>query len=332
MIRIYHKLVIACIYLLGSASGWCQGGLAVAGDPTAVVGHNGDAGNFVFATGKGIKILHSADLVHWTNAGRVFASDVPSWAKAVLPKSEGIWAPDITFHDGLYYLYYSVSTFGSQHSLIGLAVNRRLEPGHPDNHWIDRGLVIESRPGQCDFNAIDPALYVDDGGHWFLFFGSFWSGIKAVALDPKTGKPAALNPAIIPIAKRAPKIPDLPIEGAYLIKHDAWYYLFVSWDFCCKGAASDYKVVVGRSRAALGPFLDRAGKPMLDGGGTLVLEGDRRWVGPGHNGVLFTARGDFLVHHAMLRDRLNLGRLLLVRPLTWSAAGWPVCGAPINLP
>lgn len=84
--------------------------------------------------------------------------------------------------------------------------------------------------------------------------------------------------------------------------------------------------------SALGPFLDQTGKPMLDGGGTLVLERDDLWAGPGHNGVLRTDHGDFLVHHAIRRDRPYLGRLLLVRPLTWSAAGWPQAGKPVNLP
>jgi arabinan endo-1,5-alpha-L-arabinosidase len=304
--------------------------LGGAADPTAVAGHNGDSGTFAFATGKGAQVLHSRDLIRWQGVGRVFETDVPPWAKTAVPASTGIWAPDISFHDGLYHLYYSVSSFGSQRSVIGLAVNRRLDPGHPDNRWIDRGLVIESRPGTCDFNAIDPALFVDDDGRWTLFFGSFWSGIKAVALDPKTGKPATSSPAILPIAKRATDVPEWPIEAAYVIERSGWHYLFVSWDHCCKGAESDYKVVVGRSRKALGPFLDQSGRPMLEGGGTPILISDERWAGPGHNGVLQTERGDFIVHHAFRRERPQLGRLFLIRPLTWTSDGWPSCEEPIN--
>lgn len=317
------------------ASSFCfpvraQNVLGGAADPTVVAGHNGDSGTYAVATGKGIQILHSEDLVTWKSAGRVFDEDVPAWAGQRVPKSEGIWAPDISFHNGLYHLYYSVSSFGSQRSVIGLAVNRRLEPGHPDNRWIDRGLVIESHPGKNDFNAIDAALLVDENKRWFLFFGSFWSGIKAVELNPETGKPAAEVPEIMAVAGRAPEVPHRPIEAAHVIRRDGWYYLFVSWDHCCKGLESDYKVMVGRSKTALGPYLDKSGTPMLDGGGTLVLESDESWVGPGHNGVLQTGRGDFMVHHAFRRDRPEAGRLFLVRPITWSDDGWPSVGGPIN--
>jgi len=313
-----------------SAQALPQNVLGGAADPTVVSGHNGDSGTYAVATGKGIKILHSEDLVTWKPVGRVFEEDVPSWAKELIPKSEGIWAPDISFHDGFYHLYYSVSSFGSQRSAIGLAVNRRLEPGHPENRWIDRGLVVESHPKKSDFNAIDPALVVDENQRWLLFFGSFWSGLKAIELDPKTGKPAAANPEIIPVAKRALDVLHWPIEAPYVIRRDGWYYLFVSWDYCCKGVDSDYKVVVGRSKSALGPYLDKSGSSMLAGGGTLVLESDEHWVGPGHNGVLQTERGDFMVHHAFRRDRPEAGRLFLVRPITWSDDGWPSVGEPIN--
>ena len=325
-------LASTCLSLLACYPGRAQGAVGDAADPSAVSGHNGDTGTYAFATGKGVKIIHSADLIKWDRVGRVFATDVPEWAKTAVPTSEGIWAPDISFHDGLYYLYYSVSSFGSQRSVIGLAVNRRLEPGHPDNHWIDRGLVLESFPGKCDYNAIDPAMFVASDGHWTLFFGSFWSGIKAVDLNPKTGKPTSSKPAIIPIAKRAANVPEAPIEGVYVIKHDDWYYLFASWDHCCNGAASDYKVVVGRSHSALGPFLDQSGKPMLEGGGTPILISDEHWAGPGHNGVLQTDHGDFIVHHAFRRERPQLGRLFLIRPIAWSAAGWPKCGDLLNNP
>ncbi|MCF7733108.1 MAG: arabinan endo-1,5-alpha-L-arabinosidase [Akkermansiaceae bacterium] len=316
--------------LLYSPPVHAQSVLGGAADPTVVAGHNGDSGTFAVATGRGIQILHSEDLISWKLEGRVFKEDVPPWAKEAVPKSKEIWAPDISFHDGLYHLYYSVSSFGSQRSVIGLAVNRRLEPGHPENRWIDRGLVVESHPGKSDFNTIDPALFVDDGGRWTLFFGSFWSGIKAISLDPKTGKPGGKSPEIIPIAKRAADVPEWPIEAPYVIKHAGWYYLFVSWDHCCRGAESDYKVVVGRSKSALGPYLDKSGAPMLAGGGTLVLESDERWAGPGHNGVLQTERGDFMVHHAFLRSRPHIGRLFLIRPLIWAEDGWPTCGEPIN--
>ena len=81
--------------------------------------------------------------------------------------------------------------------------------------------------------------------------------------------------------------------------HGEFYYLFVSFDHCCRGVNSDYKVMVGRSRSLTGPYVDRAGKPMLEGGGTLVLAGagTGRLRGPGHNAILRDGDKDWFVHH-----------------------------------
>ena len=133
--------------------------LAGGADPTIVATHTDDhkATYHVFSTAPGIRICSSEDLKHWELDGRVFEKDVPVWAKEEVPKSRGIWAPDISFHDGLYYLYYSVSSFGSQRSVIGLVVNKTLDRTSDKYSWVDRGKVIESFPGRCDYNAIDPA-------------------------------------------------------------------------------------------------------------------------------------------------------------------------------
>jgi arabinan endo-1,5-alpha-L-arabinosidase len=309
-----------------SAGGILSGGA----DPTIVAVQDGQAGYYVVATGRGIPLLYSADLKDWRRIGRVFAEDVPAWAKAEVPASDGIWAPDLSFHDGLYYLYYSVSSFGSQRSVIGLASNKSLDPQSPDYRWIDQGKVLESFPGKCDFNAIDPALYVDRDGRWYLFFGSFWTGIKMVALDPQTKKPAP-DADIVAVAGR-PRQPPHAVEAPFVIFRDGYYYLFVSWDHCCDGADSDYKVMVGRARAVSGPYTDVDGRAMLEGGGTLVLAGNERWRGPGHNSVLTTAAGQWLVHHTYDVQNLRAQRVLQIRPLTWSPDGWPRVGEPIFEP
>lgn len=324
-------LLVVALLAGGLQASRADGPFPVA-DPTVVEGHNGDRGYFAVGTGRGAQMLHSRDLKEWKSLGRVFPTSAPEWAMKAIPKHQGIWAPDLTFHDGWYHLYYSVSSFGSQRSVIGLAVNKRLEPGHRDNRWEDRGLVIESDVGTCDFNAIDPALFVDSKGRWLLFFGSFWTGLKAIELDPRTGKAKEGKPKIVPIARRAPEVKDGAIEAAFVVRRGPWHYLFASWDQCCRGAESDYRVVVGRSRDPLGPYVDKTGKPMLEGGGTLVIQSDLKWAGPGHNGVLQTRRGDCMVLHAYERERPFLGRLFHVRPMTWSADGWPELGELVNVP
>ena len=300
-----------------------------AADPTIVAAPDGQEGFYLVNTGRGIPISYSSDLVRWERIGKVFPQDIPAWAKAKVPKARGFWAPDVSYHNGLYHVYYSVSSFGSQRSVIGLAVNRSLDPNDPNYRWIDRGLVIESLPGQCDFNAIDAALFVDRDGQWYLFFGSFWSGIKATRLDPATGKPPATNNPILPVAAR-PRTPPFAIEAAYVILREGYYYLFVSWDHCCDGADSDYKVMVGRSRSVMGPYVDQAGKPMLEGGGTLVLANHGPWRGPGHNGMFEGEDRLWMAHHTYHVANLKVGRALQIRPTYWTSDGWPVVGLPLS--
>src|SRR5215469_12761648 len=210
-------------------------------DPAAILAPSHKPGYYVFGTGEGI--WFSTDLIEWAYDGQEF-SQLPQWARSFDPGATAYWAPDITLYRGLYYLYYAVSIFGSQQSAIGLAVNRTIDPSDPTYSWQDRGMVIESIPFRGDFNAIDPHLVIDQHGQWFLFFGSYWSGIKFTRLDPRNGKPFP-DAKIEPVAKRARDVsPADAIEGAYVFRRRDFYYLFVSWDMCCAGLASTYTVAV----------------------------------------------------------------------------------------
>lgn len=289
-------------------------------------------GYYVFTTGRGIRIFHSTDLIEWKQIGQVFRENVPQWAREAIPGSGNIWAPDIVYMNDKYYLMYSVSTFGSQRSLIGLAVNKTLDPKSPEYKWEDMGMVLESDKQGFDYNAIDSALFADKDGKAYLYWGSYWTGLKAVEVDPKTAKPFAYDengklkkPAgYIPVAKRARGSDD--IEAVFVIRHDDKYYMFVSWGSCCDGVNSTYRIAVGRSDKPLGPFVDKDGKKLTEGGGTLILSGDERWKGTGHNSFLHTGDGDYLVYAAYDAQKPRLGRLSQIRQISWDADGWPVVG------
>ena len=298
-------------------------------DPAAIEARDG-SGYYVYATGHGVVIWHSKDLRNWKRIGRVFERHVPAWSEQAIPGCDGIWAPDIQYMDGRYYLYYSVSTFGSQRSVIGLAVNQTLDPANPSYRWEDRGLVLESRPERSDYNAIDPAMFADDDGKAYLYWGSYWTGIKGVEINRRTGKPPSSQPPNTALARRSPRGDTPDIEAPFVIKRKGYYYLMASWDFCCAGTDSSYKVVIGRSKKPLGPFTDQDQRPMLDGGGTVMLASDVRWRGPGHNSFLQTRQGDFVVHHTYDANQVRKGRILQVRPVTWNAAGWPKVGNPLS--
>jgi arabinan endo-1,5-alpha-L-arabinosidase len=283
---------------------------------------------YLFGTGNGVTVWSSKDRQTWKPEPPVFAAP-PAWAVRDVPGFKGhIWAPDISFANGQYSLFYSISTFGKNRSAIGLATTKTLDAKSPDYKWVDHGAVIESVPGRDMWNAIDPNLVRDDKGTPWLTFGSFWSGIKLVQLRPDLTGPA--EPAQWRTLARRPRTAALTdslpgdgaIEGPFIFRRDGYYYLFVSFDYCCRGPQSTYKMMVGRAKAVTGPYLDQAGTPMEQGGGTLVLQGDANWFGVGHNAVATFDKVDYLVFHGY--DGHDKGRpKLRIEPLAWSADGWP---------
>ena len=208
---------------------------------------------WVFYTGRGVPSWHSRDLATWERGPGVF-TNAPPWVAKAVPANRGMnyWAPDVTFFNGRYLLYYSASTFGKNVSGIGLATAHTLDPNDPAFGWTDQGLVIAST-AEGDFNAIDPAIFHDKNGSLWLTFGSFWSGIRMIQLDPQTGKRIAPESPVYYLAHYD------SIEASYLYQHDGYYFLFVNWGMCCRGANSTYTIHVGRSKKVTGPYLDREG-------------------------------------------------------------------------
>ncbi|WP_240320723.1 arabinan endo-1,5-alpha-L-arabinosidase [Sphingomonas crusticola] len=269
-----------------------------------------------------IPIRISKDLIKWTRAGAVFAQ-MPDWAKREIPKANGIWAPDISFQNGEYRLYYAASTFGSNHSVIGLATSPTLDPNAPDYKWTDKGAVIASSLAS-DFNAIDPAAFTDRDGKAWLAFGSFWTGLKLIRLDPATGLRATEDQKVYSLARRTNSD---AIEAPFLIEHGGYYYLFASNDACCRGVNSTYYTVVGRSKDVTGPYVDHDGKPMMQGYGQIVLHGNldpsHRWRGPGHPAILHDGNRFFIAYHAYDAQHGGIPTLR-INPIGWTGDGWPV--------
>lgn len=276
---------------------------------------------YVFSTRAGIAIRCSQDLIHWRLCDDVFAH-LPAWAVKDVSGLRGLWAPDISYFNGKYHLYYSVSTFGSNRSSIGLATNLTLDPLSDSYRWQDQGKVVSSN-NTDDWNAIDPNVVFDDAGEPWLSFGSFWGGIKLQKIDAATGKLSQKDTRLYSLASRR-RSPELPgaIEAPVIIRRGGYYYLFVSFDFCCRGVESTYNIRVGRSRLVTGPYIDREGKSMMEDGGTLILKGGTRWRGPGHCAILQDKDGDKLVYHAYDANARGASTLRIA-PLVWDRDGWP---------
>ncbi|MBN1306916.1 MAG: arabinan endo-1,5-alpha-L-arabinosidase [Chitinispirillaceae bacterium] len=260
----------------------------------------------IYFTGYNVGSKTSSDRITWRSASSGLRA--PGWVKEEVPGNSGsdFWAPDIMFRDNKYWLYYSVSVFSKNTSAIGLATS----PTLTNPTWTDQGVVVKSSSSD-NYNCIDPAIFQDDDGKVWLTFGSYWSGIKLVECDPATGKPPETRPDYISIANHRSGI-----EAPYLCKW-GYYYLFVSWDKCCQGCNSTYKIVVGRATNIKGPYVDKEGTDMLDGGGEIIDAGDDVRKGPGHNGILIDNDTVFCVNHYYACNSI-----LQIRHLYFDD-GWP---------
>ena len=263
----------------------------------------------------------SKDLREWTLKGAVFQK-FPDWVSSALPQTKGAWAPEIVYTNGMFRLYYSLSIFGQNTSIIALATTPTLDTNAPNFGWKDEGIVFRTSQHD-DFNAIDPNVFIDSDNRQYLTFGSFWTGIKQIELDPLNGKPKDKKPRLNAIARR--RFPGA-IEAPTILKRGNYYYLFASFDTCCRGAESTYFMAVGRSRNINGPYIDKSGIRMSNDGGTIILhasqDSTRRFKGPG-GGSIFQINGkEIIVYHAY--DANDKGApTLRLSLIYWSDDGWP---------
>jgi arabinan endo-1,5-alpha-L-arabinosidase len=294
-------------------------------DPVAI---ESDGSYYIFNTGRGISTWKSNDLKNWVHLKPVFSKS-PEWAKTEVPRFDGnIWAPDISYQNGLYYLYYSISSFASNRSCIGVATNTTLDSENKNYQWKDYGKVIESVPGRDNWNSIDPNLIVDKNNQPWLVFGSFWGGIKMVKLNtdlvsiaiPQEWHTIATRDRDKMLNEEDPG--NGAIEAPFIFRKGNYYYLFVSFDLCCRGANSTYNVRVGRSENVTGPYSDKDGVPMLQGGGTLIAGGDKNYFGKGHNSVYTFNNTDYMFLHAYSKKENGTPKLLIY-VLKWDEKGWP---------
>lgn len=308
-------------------------------DPVMAKGEDGRY--YCFMTGMNVGVMSSDDLETWRNEPSAL-KQTPQWARDTVPGYNGhTWAPDVSYHNGIWHLYYSCSTFGKNGSAIGHAVSKTLDPTSPDFGWEDKGMVIASHRRVDNWNAIDPNLIVDKKGQPWLTYGSFWDGIQLVKLDKKDFQTPLTKP--VTIARRMERALTLSetndeknwtregnniieaganaIEAPFIFKHGDYYYLFVSFDYCCRGANSTYKTVYGRSKKVEGPYLDKDGKEMAFGGGTLLYGPDETNFGIGHNSAYEWDGECYFISHAYLKDQ-NGAAKLFIRPLNFDKDGW----------
>lgn len=275
----------------------------------------------LLSTNNLLAVMQSTDMTNWTPKGRLL-NGVPGWMTSVYPSIENIWAPHVAKMGGKYWVYYCGSVFGKNTSLIGAMWSLTLDVASPEYKWTDIGEVWRSTTVN-DYNAIDPELLVDASGKAWLSFGSFWQGLRMIAIDPATGKQSATNRTLYMAASRG----GGGIEGPSTIQHGQWFYLFAPFDKCCDGVNSTYRTMYGRSANPYGPFLDESGKDMANGGGTLLIGTNGRYVGPGGGSPFQDGRRDYFALHYYDRNR-NGASFLQMREIVYGDDGWIDFGHP----
>jgi arabinan endo-1,5-alpha-L-arabinosidase len=201
--------------------------------------------------------------------------------------------------------------------VIGLATTARLGTA-----FTDQGLIVQSKTTDT-FNAIDPNVSFDSTCTPWLAFGSFWSGIQLRQLDPATGK-LATDATVYPLASRN----GGAIEAASIVSHNGYYYLFVSFDACCKGVNSTYRTMVGRAAKITGPYLDKSGADMRNGAAEQLLASAGRYIGPG-GGTAWKDGAQYLYAYHYYDGDDNGASKLQVRPIEFDGDDWVVLGDPL---
>ena len=299
-------------------------GFAFLHDPSTMIRQG--AIDYVYGDGQGIGAIYSTDMRNWNYADPVFPGNPPAWTTNNISGFTGyFWAPDVAYFNGRYNLYYACSIWGTINSAIGLVTS----PSLVAPTWTDRGKVIESNyPATTNtdltaYNCIDPSILVDTNGSVWMSFGSYSDGILIMQLDPATGKRISPGSPIYRVSNNGPTFFSNTEEGSCLYQHGGYYYLFVNFGGCCAGINSTYNIRVGRSTTVIGPYYDKAGVNMTNGGGTMFLESSGRFIGPGHAAILNDHGTNWFTYHYY--DGNNGGQATLgIGRLTWSADGWPV--------
>lgn len=298
------RTLLAAIFLalgIGSASAIELKGLKNAHDPGTIT-KDGDT-YFNFTTGQGIWYSTSKDLLNWTGGpGPVFATP-PAWVKNKIPEFNGeFWAPDLIQMNGYYYLYYSVSTFETSVSAIGVARTASLQ----NPSWTDLGIVVESFGGISEINAIDPSLFRDHDGKVYMSWGSFFGGIGLAEINQSTGKLAGSVTRIWGGG-------HADIEAPAITRNGNDYYLFVNRGACCRDVNSTYYVEVQKATNIRGPY---------SGTRTVLPVTSGKYRGPGHIGVLKQDGCNFVSTHYYDLDNGGFATLDIQR-MTYQN-GWPV--------
>ena len=282
-------------------------------DPTVIRADDGYFYLYGTENTHNLPIYQSKDMVNWKFVGTAFTDKTrPKW-----DGNHSLWAPEIRYINGKYVLYYSWAKWGVEwESNVGVAVS-----DSPKGPFVDKGCVIDANAPEVNVqNSIDQFFY-EEKGKKYMFWGSF-RGLYVTELTDDGLSVKRNADGSLALRKQ---VAGNAFEAVNIYKKGKYYYMFASVGSCCEGAKSTYKTVVGRSKDLLGPYVDKEGKPMLENGYTVVIEGNEDWAGPGHNAIITKddSNHEWIIYHGYKRDKADEGRVVLMDRLQWED-GWPM--------
>lgn len=284
-------------------------------DPTVVRGTDGAF--YLGSTGRLIPIWKSYNLADWAPVGHAFTDKTDPSNGSIGLTGKGTWAPDISYVDGKYVIYFALSDWGGEWEAgIGCAWSN-----NPWGPYVEPHKLFSSKEIGVQ-NSIDPC-YFEDEGHKYLFWGSF-HGLYAIELSEDG---LHLNECAHKIMVAGEGSVWESLEGVMILKRNGYYYLIGSNGTCCEGAKSTYNLVVVRSRGVYGPYYNKEGKSALCNNYTSILKGNKAVNGPGHNAEIITDDNgqDWILYHGYDANEPDKGRKVWLDPVNW-VDGWPTIG------
>lgn len=291
-------------------------------DPSVVrVGRDYYLVTSTFSFFPGIPIFHSRDLVNWTQIGNaIHRPDQLDFGR--LGISRGVFAPDISHRDGVFYIL---------NTCVDCGGNFLITAKDPAGPWSDPVWLKE-------IDGIDPSLAFDaDGGAWILNNGpppgpAKYDGHRAIWIQAfDLAKKQLVGPRTVLVDGGVrPEEKPIWIEGPHIFRHEGWYYLIAAEG----GTAEGHSQVVLRSRKMTGPYEAYPGNPILT---QRDLDPKRPYpiTSAGHADFVRTSTGEwwatFLATRPYEGDHYNTGREVFLLPVAWRD-GWPVIlpkGQPI---
>ena len=270
-------------------------------DPSVVrVGEDYYMVNSTFQYFPAIAISHSKDMVHWQVIGHAI-TDPDDLDLQDIRDSHGIWAPDISYHDGRF---------------IIMATLRLNADGKRDNNVMRRQLVVSSdkpegpysKPSWLEVDSIDPSHFIDDDGKHYMVISP---GINLVPLSDDCTKVIGDKIPVWPgTGERCP-------EGPHLLKRGKYYYAILAEG----GTGYGHGINVGRSENLFGPYEPSPYNPLMR-----QFDADAPIQRTGHGKLIQTQNGDWWVYYLMGRPNqghyTTIGRESGLAPVKWLEDDW----------